>query len=114
LTDILKSKGYNIFPVNNGQQAKDSDRYNNAISEQWFELKEKINEISLPDIQDLKTELMMREWKLDNKGRRIIESKEEYKKKGFRSPDFADALLLCFYNPKPKVFEVQPVFGLRR
>ncbi len=101
VTDMLKSQGYNVLPVNNGQQAKDPDKYNNAISEQWFELKNKINEISIPDIQDLKSELMMREWKLDNKGRRVIESKEEYKKKGFRSPDFADAFLLCYYEPGP-------------
>lgn len=100
VTDQLRHQGYKAIPVNNGQAAKDQDKYNNAISEQWFELKNKINEISIPDIQDLKSELMMREWKLDSKARRQIESKEEYKKKGFRSPDFADALLLCFYEPQ--------------
>ena len=99
VTDILRSNGYRVIPVNNGQEPKDKDRYNNAISEQWFELKEKIGQISIPDIQDLKSELMMREWKLDSRARRQIESKEEYKKRGFRSPDLADALLLTFYQP---------------
>ena len=99
VTDILKDARYKVVPVNNGQQAKDPDKYNNAITEQWFELKNIISQISIPDIQDLKSELMLREWKLDSKARRVVESKEEYKKKGFRSPDYADSILLCYYVP---------------
>jgi phage terminase large subunit len=37
-------------------------------------------------------------WVMDNKGRRGVESKDVYKKRGFRSPDMADALILCFYS----------------
>ena len=107
VTDQLKDGGYNVIPVNNGQKAMDSDKYNNAISEMWFTLKEKINDISLMDIQDLKSELLTREWKLDNKARRVVESKDDYKKRGFRSPDFADALLLCFYQPEEEYFNVE-------
>ena len=40
---------------------------------------------------------------LDKKGRRKIESKDKYKKRGFRSPDDADAFLLCFYEGKPQL-----------
>lgn len=88
-----------VTPINNGSAPKDKDKYNNAISEMWFELKNQISEVSIPDIQELKSELLTREWTIDNHGRRVVESKEAYKKRGYRSPDYADALLLCFYNP---------------
>jgi phage terminase large subunit len=100
ITDMLLDQHYNVSPVNFGSSPKDKNKYNNAISEMWFEVKNKINDISIMDIQELKSELLTREWKLDDKGRRCVERKEDYKKRGFRSPDFADALLLCFYNPE--------------
>lgn len=105
VTDYMIRYGFNIIGINNGSSAINNDKYNNRISELWFHLKSIINEVQLPEIQDLRTQLLTREWKIDNKGRRCIESKEEYKKRGFKSPDFADALLLCFakddtnYNP---------------
>ena len=45
-------------------------------------------------------ELTTRRWKMDSKGRRVVESKDDYKKRGYRSPDKADGLLLAFYSPE--------------
>ncbi len=98
VTDILRDKGYFVVPVNNGSSAQDSDRYNNAISEMWFYLKSIITQVSIPNDQELKSELLTREWNIDSKGRRGVEPKEVYKKRGYRSPDKADGLLLCFYE----------------
>jgi hypothetical protein len=40
-----------------------------------------------------------RRYKYDNKGRRCIEPKDDYKKRhGGKSPDKIDALLLAFYE----------------
>lgn len=43
-------------------------------------------------------------WKpADKYGKYRVESKEDYKKKNNgKSPDYADALLLCYYIPKRK------------
>ncbi len=101
VTDILTDANYNAVPVNFGQKAKDPDKYTNAISEAWFETAEAIKTASIdPDARhdDLETELVNRQWIIDKKGRRVIESKDDYKKRGFRSPDFADAFVLCFYE----------------
>lgn len=98
VTDFLNKWQYNAVGVNNGSSAKDSDKYGNAISEMWFELKGIIDQVQLLDIPELKSDLITREWTIDNKGRRCIESKKLYKKRGNKSPDFADALLLCYYN----------------
>jgi len=106
VTDPLMAEGYNVMPINFGQSAKDKDKYPNAISEMWFEFRDILKDIQIPYDQDLLMELTTREWKMDIKGRRGVESKDVYKKRGFRSPDKADALLLAFYQPKNITIDV--------
>lgn len=100
VTDILIRRGYNVIPINFGGEPADKDRYTNVISEAWFYLKNIIKEIELPEDRDLLMELSTREWKQDPKGRRKIESKDDYKKKGYKSPDLADACIICYYQPQ--------------
>jgi phage terminase large subunit len=100
VTDILQADGYNAIPVNFGASAKDPDKYPNTIAEMWHEVGALIGEISCPENSRLQTELANRKrLPLDKKGRRVVESKDDYKKRGFRSPDVADGFLLAFYNP---------------
>lgn len=106
VTDYMKEQGFKMIPINFGSKANDSNKFNNKISEMWFKFKEIIGKISLLDLPELKSELVTREWELDLKGRRCIESKDKYKKRGYKSPDFADACLLCF----DVVSEIKPVF----
>ena len=105
VTDEMIARGYNVIPINFGAKASNPDKYPNLISEAWFYLQSIIDEISIANNKDLLTELSNREWKMDNKGRRGVESKDDYKKRGYRSPDEADATILCFYTPpeRPKV-----------
>jgi phage terminase large subunit len=101
VTDILQADGYNIVPINFGAEANEPDKYPNTISEMWFEVGKIIHEISCPASGRLQAELVNRKQKqLDKKGRRVVESKDDYKGRGFRSPDKADAFLLTFYNPQ--------------
>ncbi len=105
VTDEMIARGYNIIPINFGAKASNSDKYPNLISEAWFYLQSIIDQISITNDKDLLVELSNREWKMDSKGRRGVESKDDYKKRGFRSPDLADATILCFYTPPepPKI-----------
>lgn len=105
LVSIMQRRGYNVIPINFAKTANDPDSYPNTISEMWFETARIIHEIACPELDRLKTELVNRKYKpLDKKGRRVIESKEDYKKRGsFQSPDMADAFLLCFYDRKEKI-----------
>lgn len=105
VTDDMIARGYNVVPINFGAKASNPDKYPNLISEAWFYLQSIIDQISIANDKDLLVELSNREWKMDSKGRRGVESKEDYKKRGFRSPDLADATILCFYTPPepPKI-----------
>lgn len=101
LTDILQHKGYNVIPINFGGEANEKDKYPDVASEMWFEVAKIVHEIAWVPSSRLMSELVNRKQKaqLDKKGRRCIESKKDYKARGFRSPDEADAFLLAFYNP---------------
>jgi len=100
VSDNLIHKNRPVQMINFGGSAKDKDKYPNTISEMWFEFRELIEkeEIQLPDDRELLQQLTSRRYTFDTRGRRIVESKDEFKKRYGKSPDKADALLLCFYN----------------
>lgn len=104
VTDEMIKREYNVMPINFGGEPVDKDKYQNWISEAWFYMAEIMPEIELPFDSDLLMELSTRQWKQDTRGRRNVESKSEYKKRGFRSPDLADACIICYYTP-----QIQPV-----
>lgn len=98
VTDIMKSRGYYVVPVNNGEKALEPDRYPNAISEMWFNIRDLLPEMEIPDDPELHQELTRRKYTYDSKGRRCVESKKDYKKRYSNSPDKADAFLLAYYE----------------
>ena len=101
LTDDMQRRGYEVQPIVFNSIANDEDKYQDAISEAWFEVGAIVHEIACPDNERLQAELVNRKSKgTDKKGRRGIEGKKDYKKRGFRSPDFADAFLLAFYEKR--------------
>ena len=64
----------------------------------WFEFP--IEEADIPEDEELIDQLADRRFDLDNKSRRKVEPKSKFKERNGKSPDKADALLLCFYNKK--------------
>ncbi len=105
VTDELIKQGYNTMAINFGSSAVDKNKYTNHISEAWFHMATVMPEIQLTMDNELLMELSNRAWKMDTKGRRAVESKDDYKKRGYRSPDKADATILCFYTPQHPVMD---------
>lgn len=105
LTDIMIERDYNIMPINFGGEPADKDKYPNWISEAWFYMQTIMDEAELPMDSDLLMELTTRQWKQDGKGKRAVEGKADYKKRGYRSPDLADACIISYYTPIPVEIE---------
>lgn len=104
VTSPLEAHGFNVVRVNFGAAAAEPDKYSNLISEMWFEVGKIVHEAACAASDRLKAELVNRKSKpLDKKGRRGVESKDDYKARGFRSPDEADAFLLCFHEPHSSI-----------
>lgn len=98
VTDEMMARGYNVMAINFGARATNPDKYPNLISEAWFYMAEIMDKVQMELDSDLLMELSTRQWVMDNRGRRAVESKDSYKKRGYRSPDMADATILCFYS----------------
>ena len=96
VTDALRSWGAKVQAVNFGGVPAEKDKFTSAADEMWFNFP--VDEADIPNDHELMAELSGRQYKYDNKGRRKIEAKEDFKKRLGRSPDKADALLLCFYE----------------
>jgi phage terminase large subunit len=96
VTDRLVELGANVIPINFGGAPKDTGKYNTIIDEMWFEFP--IDEVNIPNDTQLHQELGGRHYDYDRRGRRQIEPKKIFKKRFGRSPDKADALLLCYYT----------------
>lgn len=104
LCDILKSRGYrNIVEVNFGERAQDQNKYDSAASEMWLTFP--LSEVGLLPDDELLQQLSDRRYSYNNKTQKVVEKKDEYKKRhSGKSPDKADSLLLCFYEKhRPKI-----------
>jgi hypothetical protein len=53
-------------------------------------------DLQIPQDSELVAELVGLRWHVDSRGRIQVESKDEMKKRGLRSPDKADALMLAY------------------
>ena len=108
VVDLVRSYGGNVISVNFGGNPSpaNKDKYTSAADEMWFDFP--INEAEIPDDQQLMTELSDRRYGYEKgTNRKKIEAKDDYKKRhGNASPDRADGLLLCFYEPQQTRFEV--------
>lgn len=82
-----------VIGVNNGSKAKDNT-YLNLGTEMWFFMKEKIQELKIPNDNDLIAQLSGRKYSVNSSGRLILEPKEQMKQRGLTSPDRADACIL--------------------
>jgi phage terminase large subunit len=94
-TDRLNELGANVVPINFGGEPHDKDLYTSVADEMWFTFP--VDEADIPNDPLLMQELAGRQYDYDTKGRRKIEAKKDFKKRIGRSPDRADALLLCYY-----------------
>lgn len=95
--------GYSFIPVNFGEKALDETKYPNKRSELWFELADAAlkGDISFAQLEasvlrDLRSQFFSPIYKLDARGRRVVEPKKDTKARLGRSPDSADAVMLAY------------------
>jgi phage terminase large subunit len=103
VTDQLRAsnRGYSVVGYNAGAAPAEKNQgeggYPNARSELWFEFAEDwLPDLDLPVDDQLAQDLLAPEYSYDSKMRRVVEPKDETKKRLGRSPDRADAVLMLF------------------
>lgn len=103
IVDRLRELGYSniVHGVNFGEKAIKQDKYFNKRAEMWGEMKAWLTEppVQIHDDDDLEMDLCGLHYSYDSLGRLKLESKEDAKKRGIKSPDAGDSLALTFAMP---------------
>lgn len=97
VVDQLKAMKYRVIEVQSGESASNKDKYQNRRAEMWDRMREWITTGSLPgNLKGLTDDLCNLEYGYTLSNQIKLERKDELKKRGFASPDMADALALTF------------------
>jgi hypothetical protein len=110
VTDRLKELGETVVAFNASEKALDEEMYPNRRSESWFTFSERLSDLDLDPDSQLAADLTAPRWKMDSRGRRVVEKKEETKKRIGRSPDRADAALMTLVGGIVEPENLLPVF----
>jgi hypothetical protein len=100
VVDRLIEMGYLcVIGVNVARAANNPDQFLNLRAELWSEMRDWFNgdmPVQIPDDPELQKELCGLGYDHNSSGRLVIESKKDAKKRGMRSPDKADSLMITF------------------
>lgn len=101
-----------IIPINAAEKIeadspegkKSAEHYNNLTTDMWATLRDNLKnrDIVIEDDDDTAAQLSTRKYRMASNGKIELETKQDMKKRGVRSPDRGDALCLCQYLGKIK------------
>lgn len=98
VVDRLRQLSITCIDVNFGAKA-DDQRYLNKRAEMWGRMKEWLQGGSIPKYRELHDDLIGVEYGYNMKNQILLEKKEDMKKRGLASSDFADSLAITFAYP---------------
>lgn len=99
VVDRLRELGLPVRGINVGEvPAIDTKRFMRLRDELWFRTREWFDtkSVTMPRDQALVAELVSPKYKVESSGKLKVESKDDMKKRGIKSPNRADALCLTF------------------
>lgn len=92
-----------VVPINFGGAPTEDKKneFGNFASQMWANLRDMLRdeELHLPNDKVTLDQVSSRKYKVDTKGRIVIEDKPTYKKRHHESPDRADGLVMCLWDP---------------
>lgn len=105
VVDILKANQINVVGVISSEAARQKEVYSNKRAELYSHLASHFEDgsISIPNLPKLSSQLSSMKYKYDTHHRKIIESKDDIRKRSGKSPDYADTLMLAFSNFVPEM-----------
>jgi len=117
--DRLIEMGYGDYVEGVGGAEKPiDDTYANKRAECWGEMRQWLTgnlAVSLPDCDALHSDLICPHYKYNSYGRLLLESKDDIRKRGMRSPDISTSLCLSYplFNPTIIVFYFLSIIHIR-
>ncbi len=95
---LVEKWGERIIPVSSSEAADDHIKYANKRCEMWCSMREWLMDkpVALPKHDELTVDLTAPQYSFNSSGQRVLEKKEDMKKRGVKSPDIGDALAMTF------------------
>jgi len=108
VSDRCRELGLPIHKINFGEKAIDSEQFANLKAELFWILRDRFknNEIKIPNDDILINQLASIKYQYTSRGQIKIESKDDMKRRGLKSPDRADALAICNYAGSGKEVKI--------
>jgi phage terminase large subunit len=100
----LKDDRLPVKEVNVGEAARDGEKYSNLKAEIYWQFRQRALSGDLAGLSDEKTiaQLAGIRYAHNSRGQIVIESKADARKRGVKSPDRAEAVILAFGDTGPK------------
>jgi hypothetical protein len=99
--DELKAAGVPVLGFTMTAKVRQPWRFANRRSEMWWAMREALEESLIdldPEDDELAADLQAPKWKLDHRGRIVIETKDEMAKRGKKSPDYGDSAIMAVFG----------------
>ncbi len=98
----IQDAGYAVHDINVGEAPRDKDKFANAKAEHYWGLRQRFQQGAIAGLTDEKTisQLTGIRYQHTPRGQVQIESKDQARKRGVKSPDRAEALMLCFIETR--------------
>jgi len=94
--DVLKDAGFRVIEVTAGGSPENKDAYINHRTEMWARMRDWMPSAKLPEDSQLADDLSAPMYDYSLKGQLKLEPKDKMKKRGYASPNNADALAMTF------------------
>jgi phage terminase large subunit len=94
----LRDLGFPVKLINVGESSHNPERFQNLKASLFWALRERFKAGEVKGLKDERTisQLALIRYYLNSRGQIVIESKEELLKRGVKSPDRADSVMLAF------------------
>jgi len=103
VVDRLRELGYPVLAINFGQKPSDQMHFKGIRDEMYWNLRElfRADELTIPNNEALIAQLSAIKYKINPRTNKIeIETKDEMKKRGLKSPDEADSLVIAVWGAR--------------
>jgi phage terminase large subunit len=113
VVDRLREQNLPVRGINVSESPSSKKNYLNLRAELWFAIKDWLaqRDCRLPMDDELASELAAPLYKYTSTGKIKIESKDDMRKRGIKSPDKADALALTMASSAASFSGSESVFG---
>jgi hypothetical protein len=108
----LRDHGMPVKEVNVGQTAREAEKFSNLKAELYWNLRLRAESGNIAGLTDEKAiaQLAAIRYSHNGRGQVVIESKDDARKRGVKSPDRAEAIMLAFGEGRTRQYGLLELF----